>query len=208
MNFLAHLVLAPDTPEGMAGALAPDLIRGPLPVDLAPGVLEAAREHQSIDHATDQHRAFLAVRDRLRPTVDRFAGIVADVFFDHALAAAWGRHGRAEPMPDYTTRVGQTLTNHHDLMPDPMHEAIGLMLRHHWLNTYATPQGMRLTLERMSKRFANRLKIEVDLAPTADLLNTGPPAWLTEAFDDLWPDLQQHVQRRRATRGLPKTPAA
>ncbi|MEM9416501.1 MAG: ACP phosphodiesterase [Planctomycetota bacterium] len=203
VNFLAHLVLAPDTPEGIAGALAPDLIRGPLPNDLAPGVLEAAREHQSIDHATDRHPAFIAVRDRLRPTAGRFAGIVADVFLDHALANAWPRHGRPEPMPDYTARVGQTLAEHRDLMPASMHEAIRLMRRHHWLNTYATPQGMHLTLERMSARYTTRLRTDVDLTPTVDLLSPGPPHWLTEAFDDLWPSLQQHVKRRRETQRRP-----
>ncbi|MFI4860907.1 MAG: ACP phosphodiesterase [Phycisphaerales bacterium JB063] len=197
VNFLAHLVLAPDTPEGMAGSLAPDLIRGPLPADLAPEVLDAAREHQSIDRATDRHPAFIEVRDRLRPAAGRFAGIVADVMFDHALAHAWAHHGRAEPLLGYTARVGQTLTVHRTLMPATMQDHIARMLRHHWLNTYATPAGMRLTLERMSARYARRLRIEVDLTPAADLIATAPPHWLTAAFASLWPDLQQHVHRRR-----------
>lgn len=198
MNFLAHLVLAPDSAEGMVGALMPDLVRGPLPRDLSAGVLAAAREHQLIDRVTDAHRSFLAVRDRLRPELGRFAGIVADVLFDHALAARWEDYQPVadEPLPGYARRVGGVLTGHRHLMPERMQYATQLMTEQGWLGGYATAEGIGLTLERMSRRFSQRLGIEVQLAPAADLL-AADPEWLHVAFATLWPDLRSAVDRSR-----------
>lgn len=62
VNFLAHLVLAPTTPQGLVGSIAPDLIRGPLPRDLDLLVADAAAEHQRIDRFTDAHPAFHRTR--------------------------------------------------------------------------------------------------------------------------------------------------
>lgn len=210
VNFLAHLVLAPDTPEGMVGALAPDLIRGPLPSALDPAVLAAAREHQSIDRATDAHPAFLTLRNRLQPAAGRFASIVADVFLDHALSSAWQEHGRPEPIHAYTARVADTFTRQSHRIPSAMQDPIARLIRYHWLDTYATADGIGLTLQRMSARYAKRLGIAVDLSPAADLLgDSAPPAWLTDAFAQLWPDLLQHASRFRASAASPpihKTP--
>ena len=194
----------------MAGALAPDMIRGPLPRDLAPGVMASAREHQAIDHATDRHRAFIDVREHLRPTTGRFAGIVADVFLDHALANAWHRYGPSQPLPDYASRISQTLTANSHLMPPDMQTTIERMIRYHWLTMYTTVEGMRCTLERMSTRYADRLGIAVDLAPAGDLLQAGVPSWLDAALSQLWPDLQNHLADHRAKRDIalqsPATP--
>ena len=198
MNFLAHLVLAPDSAEGMVGALAPDLIRGPLPRDLRPGVLDAAREHQLIDRVTDAHRAFFTVRDRLRPALGRYAGIAADVLFDHALASHWElyRPVANEDLPGYARRVGGILTAHRHLMPERMQYATAMMVEQDWLSGYATIAGIRLTLERMSRRFSERLNRVVELTPAADLI-MGDSAWLHAAFGTLWPDLRSAVARSR-----------
>ncbi len=204
MNFLAHLVLAPDTPQGMVGALAPDLIRGPLPDDLDPLVLEAALEHRAIDQATDTHPAFLRLQHRLRPTHQRFAGIVADVLLDHVLAREWQRYGDGLPLTTYTRRVGETLLGHHHLMPERMRWITLRMAEQDWLAGYASADGIRLTLQRMSRRFSQRLRVPVDLTHAADTI-TRRPAWIESSFEDLWPDLLCLVERRRAIHQITPT---
>lgn len=198
MNFLAHLVLAPDTPEGMVGSLAPDLIRGPLPRDMDPQVFDAAMEHRAIDRATDTHPAFIRFQQQLRPAHHRFAGIVADVLLDHILARDWHRLGDGHPLTAYTRRVGQTLVAHHHLMPQRMRWITQRMAEQDWLAGYATTDGIRLTLQRMSRRFSQRLRTRIDLAPAAETI-AHQPAWIESAFHDIWPDLTRLVQRRRLT---------
>lgn len=206
MNFLAHLVLAPDTPQGMVGALAPDLIRGPLPLDLDPLVLEAALEHRAIDLATDSHPAFLQFQQRLRPEHGRFAGIVADVLLDHVLARDWHHFGQSQPLTAYTQRVGRTLLDHPGLMPERMRWITHRMAEQDWLAGYAATDGIRLTLQRMSQRFSDRLNIDLDLAPGADTIDRHPE-WIDSAFHHLWPDLVRLVEQRRTNHhALPAHP--
>lgn len=181
----------------MVGCLVPDLVRGPIPTSLHPAVLAAASEHQSIDRATDRHRAFFRTRDRLRPTCDRYAGVVADIMLDHALASTWTEH-HPDPLAVYAAQVGKTLAQSHALMPRPMRLIADRMVSEDWLSTYASHAGMKLTLSRVSRRIRERLGRPIDLTPAADtLLDADHRAALLADFAELWPDLLAHVDNRR-----------
>lgn len=197
MNFLAHLLLAPPTPHGRVGCLVPDLLRGPIPTDLEPQVLAAATEHQAIDRFTDRHPAFLSTRDRLRPSCDRYAGVVADIMLDHALAAQWADHHPAK-LADYAAAVGQDLDTHPHLMPPAMRPIAQRMTEEDWLSTYATASGIRLTLARVSRRITERLSRPIDLTPAADTLDDDAQrAALLADFARIWPDLLDCVTDHR-----------
>ncbi|MEM1355947.1 MAG: acyl carrier protein phosphodiesterase [Planctomycetota bacterium] len=207
VNFLAHLLLAPSTPEGRVGCLLPDLVRGPIPPGLNPRVLAAAHEHQAIDRFTDRHAAFLSTRERLRPATGRFAGVCADILFDHALASRWPDF-HPGPLPSYTATIAKDLNEHHHLMPPTMRVITYRMTREDWLTTYATVAGIRLTLARLSRRITVRLGRAVDLCPAADSLDDPDQIKaLHQDFDQLWPDLLRCVSDYRSKQSSIQRPA-
>ena len=196
MNFLAHLVLAPPTPEGLIGSIAPDMIRGPLPADLHPSVLASAREHQRIDRFTDAHRSFSQTRDRLRATVDtRLAGVLADVLYDHVLACEWA-HYRDDDLAGFLSETEQHLVGMLEHVPFRMQMIVRKMIDEQWLASYATTQGVCARLQSMSQRLTKRLGRPMSLAVSEqDLTAFYRP--IADDFAKLWPDLLLHVKRHR-----------
>ncbi len=196
MNFLAHLVLAPQTPEGLIGSIAPDMIRGPLPSGLHEAVLAAAKEHQRIDQFTDAHRVFIQTRERLCAVVDRrLAGILADVLYDYVLARGWGRW-RGDDLLTFVAETEQSLLDSLHHVPVQMQMIVRKMTDEHWLASYATSSGIRARLETMSLRLSARVARPMSLRVTEQELAGLFPS-LVEDFSRLWPDLVAYVDQNR-----------
>ena len=196
MNFLAHLVLAPQTPEGLVGSIAPDMIRGPLPKGLLPEVLAAAKEHQRIDRFTDAHRAFVRTRDRLCAVVDRrLAGVLADVLYDHVLARDWARW-RDDDFSAFVDSAERGLTEAIRHVPDRMRMIVNKMIEEQWLSSYATATGIRARLESMSLRLSARLGRPMSLRISKPALAEHYEA-IADDFAELWPDLRLDVDQYR-----------
>lgn len=196
VNFLAHLVLAPQTPEGLIGSIAPDMIRGPLPTDLHEAVAIAAREHHQIDRYTDAHRAFGQTRQRLSEVIDpRLSGILADVLYDHVLARDWVRW-RREPLADFLSQTQGSLLGALPHVPVGMQMIVRKMIDEQWLASYATVAGVRARLETMSQRLIRRVDRPMSLMISEQALSDLDQG-LTEDFALFWPDLLGYVVRSR-----------
>lgn len=199
VNFLAHLVLAPQTPEGWVGSIAPDMIRGPLPADLNEAVLAAAKEHQRVDRFTDAHRAFVRTRDRLCAVVGRrLAGVLADVLYDHVLARDWSDWRSDDGLASFVRDAEQGLLDALPHVPDRMQMIVHKMIDEQWLASYATSQGIRDRLETMSDRLTRRLDRPMSLMISESALAELYPSIATD-FAELWPDLIVHVDGLRGS---------
>lgn len=197
VNFLAHLVLAPQTPEGLIGSIAPDMIRGPLPADLHPAVAESAREHQRIDRFTDRHRAFSRTRSRLSAHVDsRLTGILADVLYDHVLASGWS-DWQGDLLDEFVLGVEGCLLDRLGLVPSEMRLVVRRMIEQRWLASYASSAGIRERLSNLSGRLTSRLGRPMDLTLTGPQL-AGVMPGVADDFGVLWPDLLAYVAGQRA----------
>ena len=197
VNFLAHLVLAPQTPAGLIGSIAPDMIRGPLPDDLDLAVLASAKEHRHIDRATDAHQAFGRTRDRLTAVVgSRLSGVLADVLYDHVLATDWARW-RSDEFGRYLAQTEKALMTAIDLVPKQMQSIVRKMIDEQWLASYASASGLRARLDtmscRLSKRVGRPMSLMISEQHLADLYQP-----IADDFEQLWPDLISHVQKCRA----------
>lgn len=196
VNFLAHLVLAPQTPKGLVGSIAPDMIQGPLPTGLDKAVLASAKEHQSIDRVTDAHPAFVQTRDRLAAVVDRrLAGVLADVLYDHVLAKDW-LSWRDDALVSFVSASEQGLLTGLTHVPVRMQMIVRKMIDEQWLVSYASSSGIRARLETMSARLTRRLDRPMSLMISESDLATLYPS-IADDFAELWPDLLAHVQQRR-----------
>lgn len=104
MNWLAHLHLSGEEPALRVGGLLADFVRGVDLAQLAPDLRAGVELHRRVDRFTDSHPAFRCTRRRLFAHFGHYAGVVADVAFDHVLARDWS-HWSAEPLPAFSERV-------------------------------------------------------------------------------------------------------
>ncbi|MEM6331918.1 MAG: ACP phosphodiesterase [Planctomycetota bacterium] len=169
MNFLAHLVLAERVDGDAAflmGSLLPDFARGRFD-DLEPAVTRGAAMHRWVDRVTDSHPVASATRQRLRPVHGRFAGILADVIYDHCLAAAftdWSDTQLDRAIEHYHAAIASTI----DYAPAPARPGLRRLVEAGWMKSYADREGMRSILELMQMRFASRFGREVRLNHAID----------------------------------------
>lgn len=199
-------MLAPQTPSGLIGSIAPDMIRGPLPKGLDADILLAAREHQRIDRFTDSHPVFARTRSRLVGLTDpRLTGVLADVLYDYVLARGWSQY-RDDPFKPYVANAEQSLLDQVEQVPADMQWRVRLMVAEQWLASYATAAGIRARLVTMSGRISSRLGRNMDLAPPLQAIESLYPA-LAEDFALFWPGLQAFVTDQRRTQQARPAPA-
>ena len=158
MNFLAHLLLAGPDPAAPAYA---DYLLGQFIADAVPGrqldayppaVRQGIRQHRAIDAFTDQHPVVRRTTARLRAAGHgKYAGVVADVFYDHFLARYFAEFS-GEPLPDFARRVYATLGARADEFPARVRQFFPYLVQQNWLLHYAEIAGIARTLQGLSRR--------------------------------------------------------
>lgn len=108
MNYLAHLWLTEQAGLPLPGAILGDLVHGRLDGRFPPGLERSIRLHRRIDAVTDAHPAVAEVRAGFGPGARRYAGIVLDLAYDHALALEWARYSR-EDLRLFARRAAQAV---------------------------------------------------------------------------------------------------
>jgi acyl carrier protein phosphodiesterase len=152
VNFLAHLYLAPPTPDAWLGSLLGDFVKGPMVASGYTGEVQAAiRLHRAIDTFTDAHPAVRAAKALLTPARRRYAGILVDIYFDHFLAANW-QAWHDDSLRTFADRVYASLAHPSAPVPERFGRLVPHLVAQDWLAGYATEAGIAITLERMSHR--------------------------------------------------------
>lgn len=151
MSFLAHALLAGQSPALIVGGVIGDWIKGPLPGKLPPDLAQGVALHRAIDAFVETHPAFSTSRSRVSPARRRYAGVLVDIFYDHVLARDWDRY-HAESLPSYCQLVYSHIQARSTDMPDLASSAMGLMAQENWLQSYAVLNGIADVLNRMSHR--------------------------------------------------------
>lgn len=191
MNYLAHCLLAQETPEALIGSLAPDFSR---PKDYSPPteiIAAAMREHHAIDSFTDAHEIFLRSRSRFRPRFRHFAGAVTDVVYDHFLSLRWEQHCARERR-DFVETTYATLEAHAHLCPEGLRECLPRMREQDWIGSYGELEGVRISLQRISRRRASL----PDLAAAVEIV-AAEREELQREFDAFFPELREYVRAFR-----------
>lgn len=192
MNYLAHVLLAGEGDEARIGGLLGDFVKGD-PSGLFPPVMEREiRIHRRLDAFTDQHPAFRGLKDHFPPERRRYAGIVLDVCFDHALARSWERWCPVE-LKAFTGAFYEALERHRPLLPERLLGMLPALVQHDWLASYRDFANATYALERMAVR---RMKKGEGLAASVqDARQAYQP--MLEAFEDLFPDLLAFAEAER-----------
>lgn len=151
------------------------------------------RMHRFIDHYTDHYPEAIAVRAVFKPPVRRFAGIVTDVLFDHYLAKDWEKYSKVS-LEKHVAHVHESLAEHHDQLPDRLKRFAAFIESEKVLEGNVEFDGVRLTLERLSRRSKRFAPITggVEIVQAHDVE-------LKAVFDQFFPDLIRAAEEHRET---------
>lgn len=151
MNFLAHALLAGESPADRLGGLIGDFVKGPLPAGLPPALAEGVRLHRKIDVFADTHPAFVRSRSRISPERRRVAGIMVDMFYDHFLTRRWSDFC-SQPLEHFTAATYALMQAHEPLLPTRLAAILPRMVETDLFASYRHVDTIEIALDRMSAR--------------------------------------------------------
>ncbi len=151
MNYLAHIYLSGDSEEIKLGNFIGDFVKGnrhqEFPEQVAYGILL----HRRIDSFTDQHSDVKECIKLLRPGYGRYSGIIADVFFDHFLAANWNDYS-VHTLRNFAKNAHTVFLSNFGLLPFRVKQFLPFLIHHKRLESYAKRENLLNVFEIMSRR--------------------------------------------------------
>ncbi|MEL6908078.1 MAG: ACP phosphodiesterase [Planctomycetota bacterium] len=199
MNYLAHATLAEPSDDARLGSLLGDFRRG-LELERFPeDVRYATHEHAALDVHFDALPEVRALRRSFPEHLRRYAGILIDVFVDHALVRGWNvlvaeRGGPA--LGEVTSSLYRGLEQHAALLPPRLTRVAPHMAANDWLGSY----GDLRNVERALGGIAARLKRDSPLVEGIEVLRARGPEFDALTADVL-PRLMGWLAERRAQDG-------
>ena len=151
MNHLAHVFLAPDSPEVRVGSILGDFTRGVDVTRLPDLVQKGVRHHRAVDSFTDRHPEVLASKEYFSRERRRFAGVALDILYDHYLLRHWQRFSEGD-RDIFVQRVYSELQQLEHLMPAPMVKVTRRMVWHDWFGAYEDLDSIGYALDRVANR--------------------------------------------------------
>lgn len=151
MNYLAHIYLSGDSDEIKIGNFIGDYVKGGKYRDYPDLVSYGIRMHRSIDSFTDRHPDVRECLQLLKPGYGRYAGIVADIFFDHFLAHNWQDYSPVT-LQHFSRHAHSVFLSNFNLLPFRVKQFLPFLIHHRRLESYARRESMFDVLEIMSRR--------------------------------------------------------
>jgi len=132
-----------------------DSIHGRRPESFPPGICKGIILHRAIDTFTDSHPIFRQTTKRLHANYHHYAGVIADVYYDHFLAKNWGNY-HPEPLEKFAADFYQLLTDNFDVLANQTQQIVPHMIRNNWLVGNAHLDGIARTLSQIDRRTDNK----------------------------------------------------
>jgi len=151
MNYLGHIYLSGENELLMVGNFIADHVKGKQYLGYPEEVQKGIILHRAIDHFTDNNIHWQSIREKIRPVYNRYAGVVADIFIDHFLAARWNDYSEY-PLSKYTKWVHAVFLRNYTIMPDRVKEFLAFLIQHKRLLSYAEISGIEESIYIMSLR--------------------------------------------------------
>lgn len=147
---MAHLYLSGDSEEIKLGNFIGDFVKGnrhqQFPEQVAYGIIL----HRRIDSFTDQHADVKACINLLRPGYGRYAGIIADVFFDHFLASNWSDYSPYS-LRNFAKNAHGVFLSNFFILPFRVKQFLPFLIQHKRLESYAKRENLLNVFEIMSR---------------------------------------------------------
>ncbi|MBS0583457.1 MAG: DUF479 domain-containing protein [Proteobacteria bacterium] len=192
MNHLAHVFLAGPDPDLQLGGLLADFHRGAPDPAWRDGVRDGVALHRKIDRYTDGHAVVARLRDLFEPPFRRFAGILIDIYFDHALTQRWSGYAN-ETIDAVSERTLRLVDDNRAWLPPELLRFAAYMHANGLFGAYARREMIEGVLAGVSSR----------LRHANPLAGAGPALWanaevLDSGFAEFFPQLEAETLRLRA----------
>jgi len=151
MNFLAHLYLSGNEEEIIVGNFIADHVKGKAINKFNDEIRRGIQLHRDIDAFTDSHPIFIQSKNRLAINYRKYAGVIADMFYDHYLSSLWGNYSQ-EKIESYTSRMYRIVMKRYFILPLKTQRILPFMAKDNWLKAYGTTKGLNRALNGMAKR--------------------------------------------------------
>ncbi|MGD1808256.1 ACP phosphodiesterase [Dapis sp. BLCC M126] len=191
MNYLAHLLLAKNTPESQIGNLLGDFVKGYLEkyeTIYSHEILMGIKTHRQVDCFTDTHPIYLRSKNRISSSHRRLAGIIIDICYDHFLANHWSLFCH-ENLDVFVQKIYVILKDNQEILPEKLKKILPKIISENWLVSYKNISGINLTFVRLSKR----LKRENNLATSVNELMKNYPE-IESDFLMFFPEVMNYVK--------------
>lgn len=133
------------------GNFIADHVKGKSMLSYNPEIQAGIRLHRKIDVFTDSHPVFMRTCNRLQPGYKKYAGVIADMFYDHFLSANWDLYSN-ESIDAFTSGMYRILMKHYFKLPAKTQRMLPFMARSNWLKAYGTFEGLGRALSGMEQR--------------------------------------------------------
>ena len=150
MNFLGHLYLSGDDEKRITGNFIGDFVKGNNFLKYPSKIREGILLHRQIDTFTDKHTLFREVKRLFRNEFGLYSGVVTDLVFDHFLASGWNRYSR-DPLCFFAGKIHRVLLSNILYLPVRVQGFLPILIKNRRLESYASPDGIRQSLEIMSR---------------------------------------------------------
>lgn len=191
MNYLAHAYLSFGNEQLLVGNLLGDFVKGRRQFEKYPkSIQDGILLHRHIDSYSDKHLILKQSIERLKPTQQRYASVVADIFYDYFLANNWSFFSE-QSIDDFALETYAQLENNFDIMPERVSRIFKKMISHNWLVGYQHEARIEYAFQRLATRVNNEhnmLKAIDDLRQHKNILN--------EDFKLFFPELIQSVKEK------------
>lgn len=152
MHLLVHALCGAGDEGLVVGQIAGDFVRG-RDLSAYPGWLALGiRQHRQLDNFSDQHIVVRASRARLRGEWRRYAGILVDLFYGHALALNWDNHAGDVDLLGFEEQVHSALARHHEVLPMRLQRARVPMREQRILSSIGESDGIEAACNRLAHR--------------------------------------------------------
>ncbi|MEM9601977.1 MAG: ACP phosphodiesterase [Pseudomonadota bacterium] len=181
MHLLAHAFAGLGDEAETVGQIAGDFVRGRDLSAYAPALSRGIRHHRLLDSFTDRHPVVAKSRARLGGPWRRFASVLVDLAYGHALARDWSQHC-AQPIDAFESDVHAALARWHAQLPVRLQRARHRMVEHRVLAGIGDADGVQQACDRL----AHRLPALRGAHAAVDRAGDG----LHSDFQAFWPELR------------------
>lgn len=187
MNFLAHFYLSDAAPELHFGNYIADGIKGGSIELFDEDTIRGIQFHRWIDQYTDSHPIFRNTIEELRPHFEKYAPVVADIYYDYFLGKDWVKHHQSE-LQLFSDGIYHILNERVYEMPEKSQFFYHYMRQNNILFQYSTHKGIEKVLKGMSGRASFASGMEKGL-----LVLKEKESILQSQFDDFFTDIKKEA---------------
>lgn len=159
MNYLAHAFLSPPDSRVLTGNLAGDSVRRIDKYSVPSEVMQGLILHEKIDTATDGLPLFKALRKGINQAGLPYAGVLADLFIDYALAARWQNFSQRS-FADFKAWVYRVIGEKERNLFQGFGFTAMVLVREDWFESYRTLAGMRTAFFRLNRKTRRPLPVD------------------------------------------------